>query len=100
MKELALSLEQMKYLEELGLDTSGASMYYETTNTYTLQDIWQLLPDKIICQKMKCGVGICYFWWINEINAFPIAGSDNLLTSAYNALIWCINNGYTEVKKK
>ncbi len=77
MEKQVLSIEQMKHLQELGLDTSDASMHYQflpTANsiingtdeveeepslfvsqpnmkhehpTYTLQDIMELLPKEV-----------------------------------------------------
>lgn len=68
-KKIALSIEEMKHLQELGVDTSGASMvwindnewalYYdgnicsefinlfESISAFTLQDILELLPKEI-----------------------------------------------------
>lgn len=49
MKQVVLLIEQMRHLQDLGLDTSDASMFYDESGgisdyqtdipTYTLQDI-------------------------------------------------------------
>lgn len=105
MKQV-LSVEQMKHLQELGLDTGDASMcwcraishksvtweleiyeyvinqkldsnFWETTPTYTLQDILDKLPTLIIISSEK---------------------SENIIDVAYDMLCWCIENGY--IKKE
>lgn len=71
MENQVLSIEQMKHLQELGVDTSGASMMYhfwvdkkykncfllsadtatpydsENVTTFTLQDMLEMMPDVI-----------------------------------------------------
>ena len=46
MKEQVLSIKQMKELEELGIDTSNASMFWHNYNTYSNPE-WEVCctPD-------------------------------------------------------
>lgn len=74
MKNQVLSIEQMKHLQELGVDTNGASMMYhfwvdkkyknclllsadtttpydsENVPTFTLQDMLEMMPKKILIE--------------------------------------------------
>lgn len=89
MKEQVLSIEQMKHLQGLGLDTSNASMclccfrenideeweleiyenvlnqkrdstFWETLPTYTLQDILDKLPKRIETEDYEFELYIYY----------------------------------------
>lgn len=124
-----LSIEQMKHLQELGLDTSDASMcvewresdenkkvvvsldadtyydyYYET---YTLQDILDKLPQYIhpfASKRMK-------FTWVLEkdtiayrnveyfYDCFKYFTGDSSINIAYDMLCWCIENGYIKTNQ-
>lgn len=123
----ALSIEQMKHLKELGLDTSDASMCFEwnesdsdnmvvtsmdaDTNydyyygTYTLQDILGKLPRHINDFGTKNKMHIeptfagpwCISYQIGICEPFVFKLSENLLDAAYDMLCWCIENGYVKV---
>lgn len=122
-----LSIEQMKHLKELGLDTSDASMclewnesdsdnmvvtsmdadtnydyYYET---YTLQDILGKLPVCLYDFGKQYTIDIeptfdrfwCVSYEIDLYDIFVLKSSENLLDAAYDMLCWCIENGYVKV---
>ena len=123
MKQIALSVEKMKHLEELGLDTSDASMFWYAHTvkypsrkqsdfslcviglckynwdedrcifTYTLQDILEKLPSTQLTTTPK-----------NSPTVDTLAGGfhreigKTLLEAAYNMLLWCIENNYIKTK--
>jgi hypothetical protein len=129
-----LSIEQMKHLQELGLDTSDASMYwkrvshgiriddklkgkwflslqkefqtcgfmsYETTPTYTLQDILDKLPKRIETEDYEFELyiyyhenGVSVFYDDGDITQLAFFSKPTLLESAYEMLCWCIEKGY------
>ena len=122
MNKKVLSIEQMKHLQELGLDTSKASMCYVVDDcnsfnpilcisgqeseyldavsypipTFILQDILDFLPDEI-----KNEEGNNYFLTITkytctwEIDYELISfDSKNIIDAAYEMLCWCIKNKY------
>lgn len=123
----ALSIEQMKHLKELGLDTSDASMCLEwnesdsdnmvvtsmdaDTNydyyykTYTLQDILGKLPVCLYDFGKQYTIDIeptfdrfwCVSYEIDLYDIFVLKSSENLLDAAYDMLCWCIENGYVKV---
>lgn len=123
----ALSIEQMKHLKELGLDTSDASMCFEwnesdsdnmvvtsmdaDTNydyyhgTYTLQDILGKLPVCLYDFGKQYTIDIeptfdrfwCVSYEIDLYDIFVLKSSENLLDAAYDMLCWCIENGYVKV---
>ena len=118
-----LSVEQMKHLQELGLDTSDGSMCFEwnesdsdnmvvtspdaDTNydyyheTYTLQDILDKLPRyiNVFCITYKLCVEPLFAgpWAISYQKSmsepFIVKVSGNLLESAYEMLCWCLKMG-------
>lgn len=126
----ALSIEQMKHLKELGLDTSDASMCLEwnesdsdnmvvtsmdaDTNydyyhgTYTLQDILGKLPVCLYDFGKQYTIDIeptfdrfwCVSYEIDLYDIFVLKSSENLLDAAYDMLCWCIENGYVKVGKE
>ncbi len=125
-----LSIEQMKHLKELGLDTSDASMCFEwnesdsdnmvvtsmdaDTNydyyhkTYTLQDILGKLPVCLYDFGKQYTIDIeptfdrfwCVSYEIDLYDIFVLKSSENLLDAAYDMLCWCIENGYVKVGKE
>jgi hypothetical protein len=119
-----LSIEQMKHLQELGLDTSDASMcvewresdeskkvvtsldadtYYDYYHeTYTLQDILDKLPHYLNPFPSK---QILFAWMIERDtiayrnvedidDCLKHFTDDLLINAAYEMLCWCIENGY------
>lgn len=126
----ALSIEQMKHLKELGLDTSDASMCFEwnesdsdnmvvtsmdaDTNydyyhgTYTLQDILGKLPVCLYDFGKQYTIDIeptfdrfwCVSYEIDLYDIFVLKSSENLLDAVYDMLCWCIENGYVKVGKE
>lgn len=124
-----LSVEQMKHLQELGLDTSDGSMCFEwnesdadnmvvtspdaDTNydyyheTYTLQDILDKLPTLIIissdfykiCIESSCGYWDIYYYK-SDATELISKKSENIIDVAYDMLCWCIENGYVEKEGK
>lgn len=119
-----LSIKQMKYLQDLGLDTSDASMCVEwkesdennkvvnsldaDTNydyyypTYTLQDILDKLPKEINTSTDTYWLTVscdCDEWYIcysmsDEFDYYKEYKSESLLNAAYEMLCWCIENEY------
>lgn len=119
-----LSIDQMKHLRELGLDTSDASMCVEwkesdesnkvvnsldaDTNydyyypTYTLQDILDKLPrslnpfpSKQVLFSWTIGGNIISYRSLGGIDlCFKHFTNDLLIDAAYEMLCWCIENGY------
>ena len=123
----ALSIEQMKHLKELGLDTSDGNMclewnesdsdnmvlvsLYADTNydyyhgTYTLQDILGKLPVCLYDFGKQYTIDIeptfdrfwCVSYEIDLYDIFVLKSSENLLDAVYDMLCWCIENGYVKV---
>jgi hypothetical protein len=119
MENQVLSIEQMKHLQELGINTSKASMCwtldcnyarrlvvhsvlsYDMTvktaiPTFTLQDILELLPYKIIAGFLHIGRksfsgNLLFFMEYPDHVRF--AGK-SILDAAYDMLCWCIENGH------
>lgn len=122
-----LSIEQMKHLQELGLDTGDASMcwcraishksvtweleiyeyvinqkldsnFWETTPTYTLQDILDKLPESIQIYDLYIfkQAGLWYFEYIDVIEdeVFHSEILLRIMDAAYYMLCWCIEKGY------
>lgn len=119
-----LSIEQMKHLHELGLDTSDASMCLEwkatyeddmvvnsldaDTNydcyypTYTLQDILYKLPKEIKTSTDTYWLTVSIdtnMWYIcysmsDEFDYYKEFSSVSLMDCAYDMLCWCVENGY------
>lgn len=114
MKQIALSINQMKRLERLGFNTMDASMYYSYegilqtckyyeptqekfkeglwTPAYTLQDILEKLPTEcwIECDTHKKGHRVYNVHYADT----QIMWGKSLLEEAYRMLIWCTENGY------
>lgn len=119
-----LSIKQMKYLQDLGLDTSDASMCVEwkesdennkvvnsldaDTNydyyypTYTLQDILDKLPKGIKTSTDTYWLTVSVntkMWYIcySMSVGFDYCkefSSVSLMDCAYDMLCWCVENGY------
>jgi hypothetical protein len=127
--KLALSVEQMKHLQELGLDTSDASMLFQRGSatrhewilhvmgdadvslrekefTYTLQDILDKLPHYLNPVPFEQTL---FAWMIerdtiayrNVYECIKQFSNTCLIDAAYEMLCWCIENGYIkELKNK
>ena len=121
-----LSIEQMKHLQELGLDTSDASMcwcraishksvtweleiyeyvinqkldsnFWETTPTYTLQDILDKLPESIQIYDLYIfkQAGLWVFRYIDvEDETLHSETMPRIIDAAYYMLCWCNEKGY------
>lgn len=125
MSKQVLDIEQMKYLHELGLDTSKASMQYIENNNgkilcipkeiehdikdvedgyiicdaLTLQDIIDLLPSTIEgCELEIRKVSVFYFDYESE-RLFVYKVNQILIDAAYEMLCWCIKQGYIPTDK-
>ena len=122
MKQV-LSIEQMKHLKELGLDTSDASMCFEwnesdsdnmvvtspdaDTNydyyhgTYTLQDILNKLPcfigNQVFTIHKLVDSYTCLYIELYTRSFINITEGEELIDAAYDMLCWCIENGYVKV---
>lgn len=132
MSKQVLDIEQMLYIKELGVDTSKADLCwkrnikevtgcnlslsfnmknefrnyerFEYIPTFTLQDIFYLLPKQIKTTNYTFHLHINYernhiayaytdgngYTWLNQ--SFRI--NNNLLEAAYKMLCWCAENGY------
>lgn len=75
---------------------------YEEVPTFTLQDILELLPYKIIAGYLHIGrksfSGNLLFFV--EYPGHVRFGGKSILDAAYEMLCWCIENGYIETKKQ
>ena len=125
MKQV-LSIEQILYLKELGLDTSDGSMCFEwnqsdsdnmvvtsldadtnydhSRKTYTLQDILDKLPcfigkEVLTIQKLADSYTCLYMEYYSR-SIIKITESKELIDAAYEMLRWCIENGYVKVGKE
>lgn len=102
MSKQCLDMQQMQHLQELGLDTSNASMYwlsyngvsvaipinfhlstsdndYVICNAYTLQDVLDALPKEIEIDNRKYSLiiekdAVMYVNWIGEAQMGWILG--------------------------
>lgn len=125
MKQV-LSIEQILYLKELGLDTSDGSMCFEwnqsdsdnmvvtsldadtnydhSRKTYTLQDILDKLPcfigkEVLTIQKLADSYTCLYMEYYSR-SIIKITESKELIDAAYEMLCWCIESGYVKVGKE
>ena len=121
-----LSVEQMKHLKELGLDTSDGSMCFEwnqsdsdnmvvtsldadtnydhSRKNYTLQEILDKLPcfigkEVLTIQKLADSYTCLYMEYYSR-SIIKITESKELIDAAYEMLCWCIENGYVKVGKE
>lgn len=124
MKQV-LSVEQMKHLQNIGLDTSDGSMCFEwnesddnmvvvsiyaDTNydyyrtTYTLQDILDKLPcfigNEVLTIQKLANSYTCLYMEPYSRSIIKITESKELIDAAYDMLCWCIENGYVKVGKE
>lgn len=121
-----LSIEQMKHLQELSLNTSDASMCFEwkepdknnmvvsfldaDTNyycyypTYALQDILDKLPcfvgNQVLTIQKLADSYTCLYMEPYSRSILNITESKELIDVAYEMLCWCIENGYVKVGKE
>jgi len=122
-----LSIEQMTKLKELGVDVKPKGMclmytsdssdnyylkYGESTceddiKAFSLQDLIELLPKSIIINSVKHWFCVSQNCLLTEFQIMYVDGDDSyavmkqdksLLQSAYNMLIWVIENGYLKTK--
>ena len=114
IEEQVLSIEQMKHLQELGVDTSDASMCwagndvvpndgaafdlgYDGIPTYTTGDLIEKLPKHINGwndnRLVIDGDEDADYWYVVYKNRYEDSeteyfDSENLLTALYNLLCW------------
>ena len=122
-----LSIDQIKRLRELGVDTGDASMCWikdsdwnrfvfphdeycyemncmEPVPAYTLQDILDKLPKQI--DEYTLQTRHAHGYWVCEyIKPYHNLGiveikHDELIDSVYEMLVWCINNGHVNPGKE
>lgn len=146
MKDQVLSIDQMQYLKDLGIDTSKASMWYgyydysdcsnsEWSNsphkyflvvdksqfniseygheckfipTFTLQDMFDLLPKNLIIGCIRYfleihnnnskEVQIRYKTYQYEQTLICLGNFPNIMTAAYEMLCWLAENGYMKTE--
>lgn len=125
--ENVLSIEKMKHLQELGVNTSDASMVFQRGSAtrhewvlhvmgyadvslrekefaYTLQDILDKMPcfigkEVLTIQKLADSY-TCLYMEPYSRSIIKITESKELIDAAYDMLCWCIENGYVKVGKK
>ena len=82
-------------------------LYNEFGPAFTLQDLIELLPKSIIINSVKHWIKISPNCLLTEFQIMYVDGDDSyavmkqdksLLQSAYNMLIWVIENGYLKTK--
>ena len=122
-----LSIEQMTKLKELGVDVTpkGTCLMYTSDSSddyylkygestceddvaaFSLQDLIELLPKSIIINSVKHWFCVSQNCLLTEFQVMYFDGRDSyalikqdksLLQSAYNMLIWVIENGYLKTK--
>ena len=118
-KNRVLSIEKMRILSSLGLDTSKASMcwylrdkwtlfpmnqtefgYFGKVPTYTLQDILDMLPNYELMKSPSLsnddpsydGYSINVIF--NKIQKRPVISGNNELEAAYKMLKYCLENRF------
>ena len=124
-----LDVQQMQHLQELGMDTSNASMYWISYNgisvstpsnfhlptsdndyvicdAYTLQDVLDALPKSLEVGKSKYEISIYMIegkWavdYCSETDAdIQSLECENLIDAAYPLLCWTIENKFVETNK-
>ena len=125
MKQV-LSIEQMKHLKNLGLDTSDGSMCFEWNESdsdnmvvtspdadtnydyyckiYTLQDILDKLPcfigNQVLTIQKLANSYTCLYMEPYTRSMIKITESKEPIDAAYDMLCWCIENGYVKVGKE
>lgn len=119
--EQVLSIDQMKHLHELGLDTSDASMVFQRGSatrhewvlhvmgyadvslrekefTYTLQDILDKLPPSIgnntLALQRHGDKWMCLYIEPYTRYSLHMEIKEKCIYAAYDMLCWCIENGY------
>lgn len=124
MSKQVLDIEQMKHLQELGLDTSKASMCYVVDDSkaykpilcvsgneseyldaisysvpaFTLQDIIDFFPVNIDGYVLSIGKkGVAYNRY-EDLETKVGKGDRELIDAAYKMLCWLIEKGYIEKK--
>ena len=125
-----LSIEQMQHLQELGLDLDYNTLFYyvkfEDTDwllksfsnlrivgishiyipTYTLQDVLDALPEYIYDSTEQYLLEInMFFKYIRYSRFNDVLTKRNfdrtpIIDAAYELLVWAIENGYVETKKR
>ncbi len=129
MNDKVLSIEQMQHLQELGIDTSNASMFYVPKldpkgeycllnvqpnpvipyiPTYTLHDIIGMLPKEIVYNEDCYALTMCIYadmWHVcysmsDEFDYYKEFESESLLDAAYEMLCWCAEKGYLKSNVK
>ena len=120
MKQV-LDIKQMQHLQELGLDTSNASMAWckydgEKDNShllpkeedvferclvvkyipaYTLQDVLELLPGSVNWNRLLITFNGCecmFQYAIYEGDPIVAFHNEEMIDAAYEMLCWCIEN--------
>jgi len=142
MSKIGLDLNQIKYLNKLGINTDNGSVYltiieYPSENgtstqcfysfykvsvqnmacenatvkvipTFSLQDIWNLLPEEIICEnnmraKLYIHNNSIYYKYEDEEVKFvaleTMIRDKQLIDAAYDMLCKLVEDGYINVNK-
>ena len=98
------------YLSLTDGDISGNATY-RYIPAYTLQDMLEMLPQEIKPAEKRHWLRIdladeCIYYYHETIDlmerrdkVFPYYGEE-LIDAAYNALCWCIENGYVKTNKE
>ena len=128
MKEKVLSVEQMKHLQEIGVDTSKASCYWYFDDredylfwgqcttpsgvpTLTLQDMLEMIPSSITSDNIEyyfelLNLNSCYSIGYkridgdnNTIEYHIVLWDKKLLTCVYETLCWLVENEHLKCIK-
>lgn len=126
MGKIVLDIDQMKYLQKIGIDTSKASMCWvcltkqpslslynkdypkdddKVIPAFTLQDILDLLPNKVdedtsypIMIYSLSNLWYIRYGYYEDLNIITLC-SEELIDASYEMLCWCAENGYIRIKK-
>lgn len=77
---------------------------YEDVPTFTLQDILEILPYKIVASYLNIGKksfsgDILFYVEYSNFGGYAVSHfrNENIIDAAYEMLCWCIENGYLKV---
>lgn len=108
-------LDEFQKAEDVLVFTESESDYFEFENpidTFTLQDILDLLPKEIRDKDddkfvLTVEYGIRHKVWYIGYYYYDVSFNDNdffkgkeLIDAAYEMLCWCIENGYVKTNKE
>ena len=128
MKQV-LDIKQMQHLQELGIDTTSASMAWckhdedveykrvlpkdedvferclvvQYIPAYTLQDVLELLPSSVNWNRLLITFNGCectFQYSIYESDPIVAFHNEETIDAAYAMLCWCIENRYVKTENE